>query len=144
MQTSITLDDTYQDGAPFADIPQLSPTLALETFTDAFQHSDSLDALMKGLGCGEANAVIDLLRSLGQDHMAEVALTTHAARDDEGIDSHYLTDYGFGRYVDEDAPRCEECDTWRDAELVHGKVLCPSCLHDAERSGWTGDEAKGA
>lgn len=96
------LNDTYQEGQAFAGIPKPTTLAALETFTDHFQHSDSLDALMKGLGCGEAEAVIGLLRSLGEDHMAEVALTTHAARDDEDIDWHYLTEDGFGRYKEED------------------------------------------
>lgn len=41
-----------------------------------------------------------------------------------------------------DAQDCEDCGTDENIKLVRGKVLCPSCLYDAEASGWTGDENK--
>lgn len=34
--------------------------------------------------------------------------------------------------------KCQECDSREYVERIHGVLLCPSCLHDAERSGWTG------
>lgn len=96
-----TLNDAYAEGEAFANVPPLSQPLAMEIFTDVFAHSDSIDALMNGLNCGEANAVIDLLRAMHQPHMAEVALTAHAARDDDPDDAHYLTEDGFGRYKED-------------------------------------------
>lgn len=95
------LNDTYAEGKAFVNVPPLSQPLAMELFIDAFAHSDSVDALVSGLNCGEANAVIDLLRAMHQPHLAEVALTAHAAHDDDPDDAHYLTKDGFGRYKED-------------------------------------------
>ena len=92
------LNDIYQDGQAFDGLPSLSQEGALGLVVDTFADSWSMSALMGGLTCTEANAMIELFRSLGQDHMAEVALTAHADDDDDPDDEHYVDDNRTGRY----------------------------------------------
>lgn len=58
---------------------------------------------------------------------------TYIAEDEDDLERHITEQHP-------NTPVCEECGTREDAELIHGKVFCPACLHDAERSGWTGQE----
>lgn len=122
------------------EIIPLSLRHAEEMFVERFQHWDSLDALVTGLGCSEADALVELIASLGHADIAQAALTLHAQHDDDPDDWHYVDDDGVGQEWDEDALRCQECGQRKDAKQVHGAIFCPSCLHDAERSGWTGQE----
>lgn len=56
---------------------------------------------------------------------------TYIAEDEDDLESHHRA-----AHPDQ---ICDECPATEDVSKIWGARLCPSCYHNAMRSGWTGN-----
>lgn len=81
-----------------------SETEALARWVEVFSDHHLAHDLGMRFGCGEVNAIIELLRSAGANEAAQAWLSGHAVHDDAG-DRHFLETFP-----------CSLCSKYRDTE----------------------------